>query len=90
MEIALAEAKARLSELVTAAQRGERVVISKDGEPAAELVRCRKAGGIDFDRLNAARKRLGIDENANEWPPDFDDAAFSRRVLELESRDHRS
>lgn len=76
MELGLAEAKARLSELVTAAQRGERVVITKHGEPV--------------DKLNAARVRLGIDEYANEWPPSFDDAAFSRRVLELESGDHRS
>lgn len=90
MELGLAEAKARLSELVTAAQRGERVVITKHGEPVVELVRCREAGGIDFDKLNAARVRLGIDEYANEWPPSFDDAAFSRRVLELESGDHRS
>ena len=84
MELGLAEAKARLSELVTAAQRGERVVITKHGEPAVELVSCRKAGGIDFDKLNAARVRLGIDDNAKEWPADFDDPGFSRRVLELE------
>ena len=83
MELDLAQARARLSELVTAAQRGERVVITKHGEPAVELVRCYKAGGIDFDKLNAARVRLGIDDYAKEWPPSFDDAAFSRRVLEL-------
>ncbi|MCY3783278.1 MAG: type II toxin-antitoxin system prevent-host-death family antitoxin [Chloroflexi bacterium] len=84
MELGLAEAKARLAELVTAAQRGERVVIIQHGEPAAELVRCRKAGGIDFDKLNAARRRLGLEGAASEWPADFDDPAFSHRVLELE------
>jgi len=84
VEFGLAEAKARLPELVTAAQRGERVVISTHGEPAVELVCCRTAGGIDFDKLKAARVRLGIEEAANEWPPEFDDPALSRRVLELE------
>lgn len=84
MELGLAQAKARLDELVTAAQRGERVVITRHGEPAAELVRCSKAGGIDFDRLNAARVRLGIEEATNAWPPEFDDPALSRRVLVLE------
>lgn len=84
MELGLAEAKARHSELVTAAQRGERVVITKHGEPAVELVRCGKAGGIDFEKLNSARRSLGIEQASQEWPPEFDDPALSRRVLELE------
>ena len=53
MQLALNEAETRLSELVIAAQNGERVVIIKDGE-AVELVRChKKRGGIDFDKLEA-------------------------------------
>ena len=89
MELALHEAKARLSELVTAAQRGERVVITKYGEPAVELVRCRKRrGGIDFDKLEADCRRLGIKEASPEeaaaWKADFEDPAFSRKVLGLD------
>ena len=84
MEVGLREAKARLSELVDAAHRGERVVITKRGEPAVELVRFRTTGGIDFDKLYAARRRLGIEEHNEEWPAEFDDPAFSHRVLELE------
>ena len=85
MELALREAKARLSELVTAAQRGERVVITKYGEPVVELVRCRKRrGGIDFDKLEAARRRLGIEGDGEGWPEEFNDPAFSRRVLGLD------
>ena len=60
MELALREAKARLSELIAAAQNGERVIITKYGEPAVELVRFRRRGGIDFDKLNAARLRFGL------------------------------
>lgn len=85
MELALRHAKTRLSELVAAAQRGERVVITKNGEPAVELVRCRKRkGAIDWDRLDADRKRLGIEGDGERWPEEFDDPAFSRQVLGLE------
>ena len=84
MEFALRQAKARLSELVAAAQGGERVVITKHGEPAVELVRFRRVGGIDFDKLKEARRRLGIKDDEREWPDQFDDPAFSLKVLGLE------
>lgn len=84
MEFALRQAKARLSELVAAAQGGERVVITKHGEPAVELVRFRKRGGVDFDKLDKTRQRLGIKDDDTEWPEEFDDPAFSRKVLGIE------
>ena len=88
MELALREAKARLSELVAAAEKGERVVITKHGRPAVELVRCRKRGGIDFARLEATRRRLGTahasPEEVAEWKARFEDTAFSRQVLGLD------
>lgn len=84
MEIAIREAKARLSSLVAAARNGERVIITRHGMPAAELVRCDRRGGIDFDRLQAARRRLGIDGDGPGWPEDFNDPAFSRRVLGID------
>ena len=85
MELALRHAKTRLSEIVTAAQRGERVVITKNGTPAVELVRCRKRrGGIDFEKLEADCKRLGIEGSGERWPDAFNDPAFSRQVLGLE------
>ena len=42
MELAISAAKPRLSELIAAAQRGERVIITKRGEPAVEMVACLK------------------------------------------------
>ena len=89
MELDVREAKARLSELMAAAEKGERVVITKHGDPAVELVRCRKRGGIDFDKLEEARRRLGIEgdapeEEGAEWRAAFQDPAFSRRVLGIE------
>ena len=87
MELAVREAKARLSEIISAAQKGERVVITKHGVPAVELVRCRPSGGIDFDKLEETRRGLGIEGDGERWPDEFNDPAFSRRVLGLEPED---
>lgn len=90
MELAITKAKARLSELVTAAQNGERVVITKRGEPAVELVGCaeRRKAGFEWDKWEATRRRLGIKdappEEAKAMRDAFHDAALSRRVLGLE------
>ncbi len=84
MEIAIRDAKARLSELIAAAEAGERVVITRNGTPAAEIVRVRRRGGVDFDKLNAARAKLGLKGDGQGWPPEFDDPDFSRRVLGLD------
>ena len=89
MEITLHEAENR-AELVTATEKGERVLIVKDVEPSVQLVRCerKQRRGFDWDRLNANRRRLGIKDASPEevaaWKADFEDAAFSRRVLGLD------
>ena len=89
MELDLREAGGRLPELVNAARQGGRVVITKDGEPAVELVRCpkRKRGGIDFDKLEATCKRLGLSGDGERWPEEFNDPAFSRQTLGLDEDD---
>ena len=90
MELALHEAENRLAELVAAAESGERVVITRDGEPAVQLLRCERTQrrGLDWDRLNEVRRELGIKDASPEemaaWKADFEDAAFSRRVLGLD------
>ena len=92
MELAVSAAKPRLSELIAAAQRGERVVITKRGAPAVELVACpqprEKPKGDFFARLKEARKRLGITpmppDEAREFRAALFDSALSRRVLGLE------
>lgn len=92
MEMALREAKARLSELVTAACRGERVVITKYGRPAVELVRCERRGGIDFDKLEEDRRRLGLvdapPEEVEAMEAALNDPALSLRVLGLDDEEH--
>lgn len=84
MEFAIREAKARLSELVAAARKGERVIITRHGRPTAELVRCDRLGGIDFNKLEASRRRFGIEGDGEGWPEEFNNPAFSRKVLGLD------
>ena len=88
VELALRDAKTRLSELVHAAEAGERVVITRYGHPVVELVRWRRRGGLDFDQLEKVCRDHGLEEA----PPDeaeammaaFHDPACSRRVLGLD------
>ena len=84
MEISVSEAKARLSELIRAARSGRRVIITRYGEPAVEIVRYEPTGGIDFDKLDASRLRLGVEMGSDRWPSALDDPGLGRRVLGLE------
>ena len=49
-----------------------------------ELVRCHGRGGIDFDKLETMRRRLGIEGDGERWPKELNDPALSRRVLGLD------
>jgi prevent-host-death family protein len=57
------DAGAKLSELVAAAERGEEVIITRSGTPAARLVPV---------RIRAAPVRLGRLQGEIELGPDFD------------------
>ena len=95
MELGVSAAKPRLSELVAAAQRGERVVITKRGEPAVELVACpepqEEPKGDFFARVKEARERLGITpmppDEAREFRAALFDSALSRRIFGIEDDD---
>lgn len=88
MEMSIREAQARFAEAMAAVMRGEKVVITDDGKPVAELSPSAepRGGGIDWAAGEAFRKKHGLDmlEGEDLWPPEFDDPAFSRRVLGLE------
>ena len=65
---------------------------ARRGAPSIEPARRRKRrGGIDFKRLEADRKRLGIEqappEEAKATIAAFHDPALSRQVLGLEDDD---
>ena len=83
MELSMREAKARFAEAAVAADRGERVVITRHGRPFVELVAAKTLGGMDFEKAAAVRRELGIDGLDVELPDNFDDPAYSRKVLGL-------
>ncbi|MEO8165475.1 MAG: type II toxin-antitoxin system prevent-host-death family antitoxin [Betaproteobacteria bacterium] len=57
----VAEAKAHLSELLERAEKGEKVVITRRGEPVVQLAPIRTAKpGIDFARLRALRAVMPV------------------------------
>ena len=84
LELSVREAKSRFAEATAAAARGERVVITKHGKPFVEVVPARKKGGHDFAKAAEVREQLGLTGVTITLPDDFDDPAFSRRVLGLE------
>lgn len=84
LELSVREAKSRFAEATAAAARGERVVITKHGKPFVEVVPARQRGGHDFAKAAEVRERLGLTGVRLILPENFDDPAFSRRVLGLE------
>ena len=53
------EAKTHMSELLDRAEKGEKVVITRRGEPIVQLARILRAKpGIDFARLRALRAAI--------------------------------
>lgn len=87
MELSVREAKARFSEALDAAARGERVIVTKHGKPFVELVPPKKDEGFSFERLEEVRREFGWENTKVHLPDYFDDPAYSRKVLGLDDED---
>ena len=75
-EVAIREAKARLSELLVAVENGEQVTITRHGQPVAKLVAIgparREAGQRQsvtavFARLKQQRQGVMLEGDSQEW-----------------------
>ena len=84
MQFSVREAKAQFAHAANAAANGERVVITKHGKPFVEIVAASKGGNVDWEKLDRVIAEMGLDQNDYAWPPEFDDPAFSRRVMGIE------
>jgi prevent-host-death family protein len=74
MNVSIKEAKNKLSELVRRAEAGEKVVITRDGKPVAELSDFKeKKGGINLEAMRAYKKKKGIGQVVTFIADDFDD-----------------
>lgn len=72
MTIGLAEAKAKLSEILDRVESGETLVISRNGSPVAEIRPFKTPSVADsVARIRALRKRIAK-RNAGKpaWPPE--------------------
>lgn len=67
------EAKTRLSELVARVERGEDIVIARDGKPAVRLIAC---------KAKSSKRKLGVWKGKVRMAADFD-APLSDEELSL-------
>jgi prevent-host-death family protein len=83
MEMSIREAKARFSEAIAAAMRGERVIITRHGRAVVELTATTGKQPLNFAAADAYLAETGWDPDAMKLPENFNDPAFSRDVLGL-------
>ena len=93
MEFSVREARAQFATALAAAQRGERVTITKNGKPIAELgppnpaSRKQLSGDAFWEQFDETRRDLGLDQippdsrTADEWLADFNDPAWTREIF---------
>lgn len=86
MEMSVREARSQFAHALAAAERGERVTITKNGVPVAELgPPSTKKGGLDWDKLARIRAELGITPPEHPldeaWRERFDDPAWTRELF---------
>jgi antitoxin (DNA-binding transcriptional repressor) of toxin-antitoxin stability system len=72
IHVSIKDAKNRLSELVRCFEDGERVVITRNGEPVFEMAPPRR-GGVDFEALDRWKRERGLTTIFGDVPADFDD-----------------
>lgn len=84
MQMSIREAKARFSEAIAAAMRGERVIITRHGRAVVELTSTSARQPLNFAAADAYLAEIGWDPKAMKLPEKFDDPAFSRNGLGLE------
>ncbi|RWX79128.1 type II toxin-antitoxin system prevent-host-death family antitoxin [Neorhizobium lilium] len=79
MRISVAEAEGKLTELVKRAESGEKVVLTRDGDPLLELVRIARTPLLPSERRKVFDK---IRDSKQAWSPEFEtDAAHSQDFL---------
>lgn len=86
MKMSIREFKAKVSAAVAAVERGEPVTITKHGKAVVDLVPAKpRKPKLDFAAADEYLKSVGWNPDGLDlWPAEFDDPAFSRKVLGLE------
>lgn len=88
MKMSVREARSQFAAVLSAVERGERVTITKNGKPVAEMGPPPKKGGFDWERNERVRKELGLDRPLERpldevWLKEFNDPAWGRELFGL-------
>lgn len=96
MQMSVREARAGFAAALAAAQRGERVTITRNGRPVAELgppqalPQPKKQKKWDWDELDRLQEELGIAKPSapldEEWRKRFDSADWTEELFGPEYR----
>ena len=72
--VSIKEAKDRLTALARQVEKGETVVVTRNGKPVFDLVPHRQNGGIKLKAVAAFKRKHGISEIVTRVADDFDAA----------------
>ena len=78
--VTMRAAKNRLTELARSVERGETIVVTRNGRPVLDLVPHQKAGGVDFAAGRAWLRAKGV-KNPFPFIADDFDTPLSEDVL---------
>lgn len=86
MKMSVREARANFAAAIDAAERGEYVIITKNGKPVAELGPPQRKAGFSFERAEEVRRKLGLKDtpsgkSAEEWLEEYNDPAWTREIF---------
>lgn len=81
MDVPMHRAKAELTKLVAAAERGERVTITRHGRPVVALMPMTQTGGFVFSLEDPVRASCGLPQSAVAVSVDVDNPTLSNEVL---------
>jgi prevent-host-death family protein len=70
--VSIREAKNKLAELGHRAESGERIIVTRHGKPAFELVPPQKKGGLNLEAGAEYLRSIGIEPRGSWISPDFD------------------
>lgn len=84
MDVSIHKAKAEFTKLIAAAERGEKIVITRHGRAVVEFKPVSRVGGFDFSLDDPMRAECGLPKTPQPVSDAVDDHALSRGVLGVE------
>lgn len=72
VDVSIREAKTRLTELARRVEKGETIVVTRNGKPVLDLVPHRRKGGLNLDAIDEFKRKYGIAELVPYIAEDFD------------------